>query len=51
MLIDRLDEIRTIDISGVNWVLVVEKEVLRPCLVDDAFLNCQSVYVSHTQYQ
>ncbi|KAL9580489.1 MAG: hypothetical protein Q9212_004468 [Teloschistes hypoglaucus] len=26
MLIDRVDEIRTIDISGVNWVLVVEKE-------------------------
>ncbi|KAL8631872.1 hypothetical protein Q9189_002452 [Teloschistes chrysophthalmus] len=44
MLIDRLDEIRTIDISGVNWVLVVEKEVLRPCLVDDAFLNCHNAH-------
>ncbi|KAL8664568.1 MAG: hypothetical protein Q9202_002977 [Teloschistes flavicans] len=26
MLIDRVDEMRTIDISGVNWVLVIEKE-------------------------
>lgn len=31
MLIDNVQEIQAIDISGVAWILVIEKEVAPPC--------------------